>query len=47
LRQFAVSGDGRSLDAALLYGSLQACGRVSVMGVHKIGDEKSTDVRHD
>jgi hypothetical protein len=47
LRQFAVSGDGRSPRWCTLGESLQVCRRVSVMGAHKIGDEKKHTRRQD
>jgi hypothetical protein len=42
LRQFAEPSleTDRVLDDALSVDHCRACGRVSVMGVHKIGDEK-------
>jgi hypothetical protein len=49
LRQFAEPSleTGGVLDGALSEDDCRLCGRVSVMGVHKIGDEKNADVRHD
>jgi hypothetical protein len=45
LRQFVEPSlkTGGVLDGALSMDHCKSCGRVSVMGVHKICDEKNTD----